>query len=49
MSAPVAILMVPTVLIGWLDLGGDDSPWGRFFAPVFGHVRADGEHAAGNR
>jgi NADH-quinone oxidoreductase subunit L len=37
MSVPVAILMVPSVLIGWLDLGGDNSPWGRFFAPVFGH------------
>jgi len=36
MSAPVAVLMVPTVLIGWLDAGGDASPWGRFFAPVFG-------------
>jgi NADH-quinone oxidoreductase subunit L len=36
MSAPVAVLMVPTVLIGWLDFGGDASPWGRFFEPVFG-------------
>jgi NADH-quinone oxidoreductase subunit L len=38
MSVPVAILMVPSVLIGWLDLGGENSPWGRFFAPVFGHA-----------
>jgi NADH-quinone oxidoreductase subunit L len=37
MSAPVAILMVPTTLIGLLDLGGDNSPWGKFFAPLFGH------------
>jgi NADH-quinone oxidoreductase subunit L len=37
MMAPVAILMVPTVLIGLLDAGGDDSPWGKFFAPMFGH------------
>jgi NADH:ubiquinone oxidoreductase subunit 5 (subunit L)/multisubunit Na+/H+ antiporter MnhA subunit len=37
MSAPVAILMVPTVLIGLLDFGGENSAWGQFFAPVFGH------------
>ncbi|MGA2396308.1 MAG: proton-conducting transporter membrane subunit, partial [Candidatus Lustribacter sp.] len=37
MSAPVAILMVPTVLIGWLDFGGESSPWGQYFAPLFGH------------
>jgi NAD(P)H-quinone oxidoreductase subunit 5 len=36
MSAPVAILMVPTVLIGLLDAGGENSLWGRFFEPVFG-------------
>jgi NADH-quinone oxidoreductase subunit L len=35
MSAPVAVLMVPTVLIGWLDAGGENSPWGQFFKPVF--------------
>ncbi len=35
MSGPVAILMVPTTLIGWLAFGGDASPWSRFFAPVF--------------
>jgi len=37
MSGPVAILMIPTVLIGWLDFGGAGSPWGRFFEPLFGH------------
>jgi NADH-quinone oxidoreductase subunit L len=36
MSGPVALLMIPTVLIGWLDFGGDASPWGKFFEPVFG-------------
>jgi NADH-quinone oxidoreductase subunit L len=36
MSGPVALLMIPTVLIGWLDFGGDASHWGKFFAPVFG-------------
>jgi NADH-quinone oxidoreductase subunit L len=40
MSGPVAILMIPTVLIGWLDFGGDNSVWGQFFAPVFGHFEA---------
>jgi len=38
MSGPVAILMVPTVLIGWLDWGGAQSAWGRFFEPVFPHL-----------
>ena len=36
MSGPVAVLMIPTVLIGWLDAGGENSPWGKFFEPVFG-------------
>jgi NADH-quinone oxidoreductase subunit L len=36
MSGPVAVLMIPSVLIGWLDAGGENSPWGKFFAPVFG-------------
>jgi len=35
MSGTVAVLMVPATLIGWLAYGGDDSPWKRFFAPVF--------------
>ncbi len=40
MSGPVALLMIPTVLIGWLDFGGDNSAWGQFFTPVFGHFEA---------
>jgi NADH-quinone oxidoreductase subunit L len=36
MMVPVAILMVPSVLIGWFDFGGGNSLWGKFFAPVFG-------------
>jgi NADH-quinone oxidoreductase subunit L len=40
MNWPVALLMIPTVLIGWLDFGGEQSPWGQFFAPVFGHFEA---------
>ncbi len=40
MMAPVAVLMVPSVLIGWLDFGGENSPWGKFFEPMFGHFEA---------
>jgi NADH:ubiquinone oxidoreductase subunit 5 (subunit L)/multisubunit Na+/H+ antiporter MnhA subunit len=36
MSGPVALLILPTVLIGWLDAGGN-SPWKRFFAGFFPH------------
>jgi NADH-quinone oxidoreductase subunit L len=35
MNLPVAILIVPTVLIGWLMFGGDNSPWSHFFAGQF--------------
>ncbi len=35
MSGPVAILMVPSIFIGWLAYGGDASPWKQFFGPVF--------------
>jgi NADH-quinone oxidoreductase subunit L len=31
LTVPVAILMVPTILIGWLDAGGENSPWKQFF------------------
>jgi NADH-quinone oxidoreductase subunit L len=34
MSGPVAILILPTILIGFLDFGGD-SLWKRFFAGFF--------------
>jgi NADH-quinone oxidoreductase subunit L len=37
MAVPVAILIPPTVLIGWLMFGGDNSPWSRFFAELFPH------------
>ncbi len=37
MNVPVAILIVPTVLIGWLMFGGENSPWSRFFAQQFPH------------
>ena len=37
MNAPVAILVVPSVAIGAaLLFGGENSPWARFFAPLFG-------------
>ena len=35
MSGPVAILILPTILIGWLDYGGADSRWKQFFAGFF--------------
>jgi NADH-quinone oxidoreductase subunit L len=34
MSAPVAILIVPTIAIGWLDFGSN-SAWKQFFAGFF--------------
>jgi NADH-quinone oxidoreductase subunit L len=37
MIVPVAILIVPTVLIGWLMFGGENSPWAHFFAQQFPH------------
>jgi NADH-quinone oxidoreductase subunit L len=37
MGLPVGILIVPTVAIGAaLMIGGDNSPWARYFAPQFG-------------
>ncbi|MDQ2864850.1 MAG: NADH-quinone oxidoreductase subunit L [Candidatus Eremiobacteraeota bacterium] len=35
MNVPVGILIVPTVLIGWLMFGGENSPWAHFFAAQF--------------
>ncbi|HEY0382612.1 MAG TPA: NADH-quinone oxidoreductase subunit L [Candidatus Elarobacter sp.] len=35
MSAPVALLIVPTIAIGWLDFGGGDSRWQQFFGGFF--------------
>src|SRR5579863_6903133 len=37
MNVPVAILAIPTAAIGGaLMTGGENSPWARFFAPLFG-------------
>jgi NADH-quinone oxidoreductase subunit L len=37
MNVPVAILVVPSVAIGGaLMVGGENSPWTRYFAPLFG-------------
>jgi NADH-quinone oxidoreductase subunit L len=38
MSGPVAVLIVPSILIGWLDFGGANAPWQRFFAGFFPHA-----------
>jgi NADH-quinone oxidoreductase subunit L len=35
MSAPVAVLIPFSIGIGWLAIGGDNSPWQTFFAPLF--------------
>jgi NADH-quinone oxidoreductase subunit L len=35
MSGPVAVLIVPSILAGWLLFGGENSPWHRFFAGQF--------------
>ncbi|MBV9440483.1 MAG: NADH-quinone oxidoreductase subunit L [Candidatus Eremiobacteraeota bacterium] len=37
MQAPVAVLVVPTVLIGWLDWGAN-APWKAFFRGFFPHA-----------
>jgi NADH-quinone oxidoreductase subunit L len=36
MQFPVAVLMVPTVLAGWLSYGNEHSPWSKFFGGLFG-------------
>jgi NADH-quinone oxidoreductase subunit L len=35
MSVPVGILIVPSMLIGWLDAGAANAPWQKFFAGFF--------------
>jgi len=37
MVVPVAILIVPTIGIGWLMFGGENSAWAHFFAQQFTH------------
>jgi len=36
MQAPVAVLMVPTVIAGYVSIGGANSPWYRYFGNLFG-------------
>jgi NADH-quinone oxidoreductase subunit L len=36
MNAPVAVLMIPTVVAGYVSWGGVSSPWYRFFGTLFG-------------
>jgi NADH:ubiquinone oxidoreductase subunit 5 (subunit L)/multisubunit Na+/H+ antiporter MnhA subunit len=40
MNVPVAILILPTVAIGWLMVGGESAPWTKYFAGEFapGHA-----------
>jgi len=35
MTVPVGILILPTIFIGWLLLGGENSPWAHFFSQQF--------------
>ena len=35
MSAPVAALIPFSILIGWINLGGEQSPWARFWGGFF--------------
>jgi NADH-quinone oxidoreductase subunit L len=47
MNVPVAILVVPTAAIGGaLMTGGENSPWARFLAPLFGAQVAAAETPA---
>jgi len=36
MSGPVAVLIPFSIFIGWLQFGGENSPWARFFGNFFG-------------
>ena len=36
MNAPVIVLMVPTVIAGYVSIGGTASPWYRWFGMLFG-------------
>ncbi len=40
MQAPVAVLMVPTVIAGYLFIGGVHSPWYRYFGTMFGTTQS---------
>jgi NADH-quinone oxidoreductase subunit L len=44
MSGPVAILIVPTIVIGWLDFGGGGSRWKQFFDGFFPPANAFAGH-----
>jgi NADH-quinone oxidoreductase subunit L len=45
MAGPVAVLIPFSILIGWLGLGGESSPWARFFAGFFGAASRAPLHA----
>ena len=40
MNVPVGILIVPSILAGWLLFGGENSPWSHFLAAQFAPQRA---------
>jgi NADH-quinone oxidoreductase subunit L len=41
MSAPVGALIPFSIGIGWLAIGGENSPWRTFFAPLFPHAATE--------
>jgi NADH-quinone oxidoreductase subunit L len=45
MSLPVGILIVPSIIAGWLLFGGANSPWSKFFATEFPPGPQYGGHA----
>ena len=46
MNLPVAILIVPSIVAGWLMVGGANSPWSRFFASQFAPIQETGQAVA---
>jgi NADH-quinone oxidoreductase subunit L len=42
MSGPVAVLIPFSIFIGWLQIGGENSPWARFFGDFFGAAATTG-------
>ena len=44
MNFPVALLILPTVGMGFISVGGENSLWYRFLSPVFGESAAPAVH-----
>jgi NADH-quinone oxidoreductase subunit L len=46
MNLPVGLLIIPTVFMGLIAIGGESSLWYRFLVPVFGEAHARAVHVA---